>query len=152
MNHTQICKHMTGAQSVLTTLWRAPDESTAVFMKFFYRYLVEGFESTLALQKSILSLRCFSKYSQYIHWSGYQLTGRTIRFEMKTTPLRQALNVRLGPSTAFPRLWAMKKLQMALVDNPRTPTDIQVSSSCYGCTLLTIIFCYLTCEVFGLEF
>ena len=64
-----------GAQAVLTTLWRVPDESASVFMQFFYQYLMDGLKASLALQKATLSLRCFSKFSQFIHWSGYQLTG-----------------------------------------------------------------------------
>ena len=67
---------LAGAQAVLTTLWRVPDESASVFMQFFYQYLMDGLKASLALQKSTLSVRCFSKYSQYIHWSGYQLTGQ----------------------------------------------------------------------------
>ena len=66
---------LSGAQAVLTTLWGVPDESASVFMQFFYQYLMDGLKASLALQKATLSLRCFSKYSQYIHWSGYQLTG-----------------------------------------------------------------------------
>ena len=69
---------LSGAQAVLTTLWRVPDESASVFMQFFYQYLMDGLKASLALQKATLSLRCFSKYSQYIHWSGYQLTGGLI--------------------------------------------------------------------------
>ena len=69
---------LAGAQAVLTTLWRVPDESASVFMQFFYQYLMDGLKASLALQKATLSLRCFSKYSQYIHWSGYQLTGGLI--------------------------------------------------------------------------
>ena len=115
-----------GAQAVMTALWRVPDESAAVFMRFFYRFLGEGFESSLALQKSILSLRCFAKYSQYIHWSGYQLTGRSIRFDVKPAPVTRILESTLGQSSVFPRLVLLKKLQSALVENPRLPTDIQV--------------------------
>ena len=71
---------LAGAQAVLTTLWRVPDESASVFMQFFYQYLMEGHRASVSLQKAILSVRCFLKYSQYIHWSGYQLTGRKIQF------------------------------------------------------------------------
>lgn len=111
---------------MLTALWKVPDESAAVFMRFFYRFLEEGFESSLALQKSILSLRCFSKYSQYIHWSGYQLTGRSIRLDTKTSPAAKILDCTMSPSSPFPRLMLVKKLESVLVDNPRLPTDIQV--------------------------
>ena len=66
---------LAGAQAVLTTLWRVPNESASVFMQFFHQYLMDGLKASLALQKATLSVRCFTKYSQYIHWSGYQLTG-----------------------------------------------------------------------------
>ena len=66
---------LAGAQAVLTSLWRVPDESASVFMQFFYQYLMDGLKASLALQKATLSVRCFIEYSQYIHWSGYQLTG-----------------------------------------------------------------------------
>ncbi|XP_064402633.1 uncharacterized protein LOC135348378 [Halichondria panicea] len=117
---------LAGAQAVLTALWRVPDESAAVFMRFFYRFLENGFESSLSLQKAILSLRCFSKYSQYIHWSGYQLTGRSIRLDMKPSPVTTMLESTLRPSSPFPRLMLVKKLESVLVDNPRLPTDIQI--------------------------
>ena len=79
---------LAGAQAVLTTLWRVPDESASVFMQFFYQYLMDGLKASLALQKSTLSVRCFSKYSQYIHWSGYQLTGE---FKSSSTVILQVL-------------------------------------------------------------
>ena len=41
---------LAGAQAVLTTLWRVPDESASVFMQFFYQYLMDGFCGTVALQ------------------------------------------------------------------------------------------------------
>ena len=121
---------LAGAQAVLTTLWRVPDESAAVFMQFFYQYMVDGKESTLALRKAILSIRCFSKYSQYIHWSGYQLTGRDVHFESSTPSSTHQLQQSLGPSTVFPRLLAVRSLESALVNNPCYPTDVQVSIQC----------------------
>ena len=118
---------LAGAQAVLTTLWKVPDESVAIFMQFFYQYMVDGKESTLALRKAILSIRCFSKYSQYIHWSGYQLTGRDVWFESSTPRFTQVLLQRLGPGSVFPRLKKVKELETALVKNPCFPTDVQVS-------------------------
>ena len=117
---------LAGAQAVLTTLWRVPDESASVFMQFFYQYLVDGFCGTGALQKAILSLRSFSKYSQYIHWSGYQLTGREIQFDIRKPDIFKMLETRLGASSVFPRLDDVKKLESALVNDPRMPTDVQV--------------------------
>ena len=118
---------LAGAQAVLTTLWRVPDESAAIFMQFFYQYMVDGMESTLALRKAILSIRCFSKYSQYIHWSGYQLTGRDVHFQTTPQDSTHLLQQTLGPGTVFPRLVAVKSLESALVNNPCFPTDVQVS-------------------------
>ena len=77
---------LAGAQAVLTTLWRVPDESACIFMQF-YQYLVAGVKGPEVLHKSILSLRCFKKYSQYIHWSGYQLTGRELQFQVNQSSM-----------------------------------------------------------------
>ena len=117
---------LAGAQAVLTTLWRVPDESACIFMQFFYQYLVEGVKGTEALHKAILSLRCFSKYSEYIHWSGYQLTGRELQFDVNQSLMHGELTARLGPSSVFPRLDILKHLQTTFLDNPRLPTDVQV--------------------------
>ena len=142
---------LAGAQSVLTTLWRVPDESASVFMKFFYQYLMDGLKSSMALHKAILSIRCFSKYSQYIHWSGYQLTGRDIQFDVILTPATQILEDRLGAKSVFPRLEMVKKLETALVNNTCIPTDVQVSNSNLFVDVSTldyvlVIFLYSDCE------
>ena len=125
---------LAGAQSVLTTLWKVPDESASVFMQFFYQYLTDGLQSSLALQKSILSVRCFAKYSQYIHWSGYQLTGRDIRFLTSFSLSDSLISERLEDPTAFPRINQLKKLEKCLVKSNCLPTDVQV------CGDLLIIF------------
>ncbi|MCG8626006.1 MAG: CHAT domain-containing protein, partial [Proteobacteria bacterium] len=118
---------LAGAQSVLTTLWKVPDESASVFMQFFYQYLLDGLKSSVALQKATLSVRCFAKYSQYIHWSGYQLTGRDIHFSTATTEVEKIfLRDRLGTPSVFPRLQSIKMLETVLVKNTALPTDIQV--------------------------
>jgi tetratricopeptide (TPR) repeat protein len=117
---------LAGAQAVLTALWRVPDESACIFMQFFYQYLVEGMRGTQALHKAILCLRCFSKYSQYIHWSGYQLTGREFQFSVSQSSSRAQLATRLGTSSVFPRLDILKNLETAFLNNPKLPTDVQV--------------------------
>ena len=116
---------LAGAQSVLTTLWKVPDESASVFMQFFYQYLIKGIQSSLALQKAIHSVRCFTKYSQYIHWGGYQLTGRNIRFSKTLKPLSMIVQSRLDKPSVFPRLPDVKKLEK-LIKDPIRPTDVQV--------------------------
>ena len=120
---------LAGAQAVLTALWRVPDESACIFMQFFYEYLVDGLRGTEALHKAILSLRCFSKYSQYIHWSGYQLTGREFQFDINHSSARAELTTRLGASSVFPRLEILNNLKNALINNPRPPSDVQVCSA-----------------------
>ena len=130
---------LAGAQSVLTTLWKVPDESASVFMQFFYQYLMDGIKSSLALHKATLSVRCFAKYSQYIHWSGYQLTGRDVLFSRKESNSVAVLKERLGPSSSFPFLSILKKLEKSLIKNPNLPTDVQVSSF-----MLVLVICECT--------
>ena len=124
---------LAGAQAVMTTLWRVPDESAAVFMKFFYQYLVDGHPSTTALQKAILSVRSFVKYSGFVHWSGYQLTGREVRVLVaeggeRGEGVREAVGGE-GP-TVFPRLDVIQTLEKNLLeragDADSPPTDVQV--------------------------
>ena len=117
---------LAGAQAVLTTLWRVPDEFAIMFMQFFYQYLMDGFSSSIALDKAILSLRCFKKYPQYIHWIGYQLIGREIKFDISKVDTENLLNTRLGSSSVFPRLDIVKKLESAFIKDPQTPTDVQI--------------------------
>ena len=115
---------LAGAQAVLTTLWRMPDESGYSFMKFFYQYLVDGFKASEALHKAILSLRCFSKYSQYIHWSGYQLTGKDVQFQFNN--YSNNMQYTIGPKTTFPRLDIVLKMKTVLLNDPNRPTNVQV--------------------------
>ena len=133
---------LSGAQAVLTALWRVPDESACIFMQFFYQYLVEGMRGTEALHKAILCLRCFSKYSQYIHWSGYQLTGREFQFNVSESSARAELTTRLGTSSVFPRLEVLKDLEKAFLNSPRFPTDVQVCITQYTITHTNLIKVY----------
>ena len=119
---------LAGAQSVLTTMWRIHDESASTFMKFFYQYLMDGFRSSVALHKASLSVRCFAKYSHFVHWSGYQLTGREIQLNVHMSSKDRAVLSKVGITPSFPRLDIVKKLETAFLKDPVTPTDIQVSS------------------------
>lgn len=112
---------LAGAQTVLTTLWRVPDESAAIFMKFFYQYMIDGFRSSHALQKAILSIRSFQRYSKYIHWSGYQLTGQEIEFCVEKQ------ETKIGPCPVFPRLDIVRSLETVFIKDCYLPTDVQVS-------------------------
>ena len=118
---------LAGAQSVLTTLWRIPDESAGMFMQFFYQYLVDGLGTTHALQKATLSVRCFKKYSQYAHWGGFQLIGRDVQFTVERTPDDKMVGTLLGPGSAFPCLDLLTKMEDALLVCSDRPSDVQVS-------------------------
>lgn len=139
---------LAGAQSVLTSLWRVPDESASFFMQFFYRFLVDGCPSLRALQKAMLSIRCFTKYGDYIHWSGYQLSGRQIRFESVDD---HSLKDACGSSTPFPRLTEMHKLETSLIFQPARKTDIQVckQNSFLLCDIVVPLssWLYIICSV-----
>ena len=55
-------------QDIITTLWWVPDESAAIFAKFFYQYLIDGYPAFHSLLKVILNMHSFSKYTGFIHW------------------------------------------------------------------------------------
>lgn len=116
---------LAGAQAVLTSLWRVPDESASLFMQFFYRYLVDGLKSFQALQKAMLSLRCYLKYSEYIHWSGYQLTGREIQFCSDPDTIWQ----NMGSISVFPQLVQVLEIRKVLTANASSPTLSSLSYS-----------------------
>ena len=134
---------LAGAQSVLTTMWKIPDESASIFMQLFYKYLLDGYQSSLALQKAILSIRCFAKYSQYIHWGGYQLTGVDIELYSSKSWTTESIKNRLGKSSSFPRMAEIKKLEKALVNNPLLPTDVQVTILLYMILHFNTIYIHL---------
>jgi CHAT domain-containing protein len=64
----------TGAKSVISTLWRINDESTAVFMNWFYRYLSEGKDKAQALRLAKLRM-LDSRYSHPFYWASFILNG-----------------------------------------------------------------------------
>ena len=140
---------LAGAQSILTTLWKVPDESAGVLMQFFYQYLVDGLSTTQALQKAVCSLRCFRKYSHYAHWGAYQLCGKEMVLDLKTKDNDKLLEQRLGPKVAFPRHDVVKKLESSLLDSTTTPSDAQVRSICLRDTVL-YLHSYIHTDSMGL--
>ena len=122
---------LAGAQAILTTLWRVPDESAGLFMQFFYRYLMDGLTSAQALQMAVLSVRCFEKYSKPVHWGAYQLTGRTVQFEVHISRELKSLMELVGKGSVFPRLDLLMALEGALVTNVHVqPSYVQVRCVC----------------------
>ena len=73
-----------GARTVLASLWRVADESTAELMVRFYRGLIEGLPKDEALRQAQLALaagpieladgRTLDATHPY-HWAGFQLIG-----------------------------------------------------------------------------
>ena len=140
---------LAGAQSVLTTLWRIPDESAGMFMQFFYQYLVDGLGTTHALQKATLSVRCFRKYSQYTHWGGFQLIGRETYLHRTKTTEEALLAASLGPRCVFPQVAVVEKLEQGLIQTRSQPSNVQV---CYEMVEYVFIqvFCFVKTDPSGL--
>jgi CHAT domain-containing protein len=63
-----------GARSVISTLWKITDESTAKFMDLFYQYLAEGNDKSQALRLAKLEM-IDSKYSHPFYWAAFVLNG-----------------------------------------------------------------------------
>ncbi len=138
---------LAGAHTVLTSLWRVPDESACYFMHFFYRYLVDGFPSYTALQKACLSIRCYTKYGEFIHWSGYQLQGRDIKIVSKRNDDDIVIAGMIGNTSSFPDLDCLSNISDSLLNgsghvitqlslSPRNPIfhpaqkkDVQVNNN-----------------------
>jgi CHAT domain-containing protein len=65
-----------GARSVLASLWKVADESTAELMKRFYRHLGQGLptdESLRAAQRELL--HDGGRFAHPFAWAGFQLAG-----------------------------------------------------------------------------
>jgi CHAT domain-containing protein len=63
-----------GADTVVASLWKVSDESTAVLMKEFYRRLSTGLAPAAALRESALAVR--AKYRHPFYWAPFVATGR----------------------------------------------------------------------------
>ena len=118
-----------GAHSVLVSLWRVPDESANVFMNFFYQFLVNGLPSLQALQRSMQCLRCFLKYSHYVHWSGFQIIGKEVMFHKDSNAQFPIQNM-LGEVSIFPRQHIKNMEENLLGVKNKIFTDVQV---CFYC-------------------
>ena len=64
----------TGAQSVLTSLWKIHDKSTSKFMNLFYEYLFQGYSKAQALRSAKLKMMK-SRYSHPHYWAAFVLNG-----------------------------------------------------------------------------
>ncbi|XP_065920020.1 uncharacterized protein [Dysidea avara] len=114
-----------GAHSVLVSLWRVPDESANIFMQYFYQFLVNGLPSFQALQRSMQCMRCFHKYSHFVHWSGFHIIGKEITLQ-KNTSAQFPIEGLLGEATVFPRP-IVKSIEESLLSmKTRNLSDVQL--------------------------
>ena len=115
-----------GAHSVLVSLWRVPDESANIFMQFFNKFLVNGLSSLEALQRSMQCLRCFLKYSHYVHWSGFQIIEKEVTFHkdhLAHFPIQKIF----GGVSIFPRQQHVKSIKESLLGvKKKIFMDVQV--------------------------
>ncbi len=70
-----------GAQCVIGGLWAVPDDETAEFMAAFYRQLVYGKTSAMALRDAKLE---YSQHHTPHQWAGFVLNGESIKLEDST--------------------------------------------------------------------
>ena len=65
-----------GAQSLLLSLWDVHDESTAEFMKLFYRSLMDHGDKAMALQAAMKELR--EHYPHPYYWAPFVIIGKAL--------------------------------------------------------------------------
>ncbi|XP_068673690.1 tetratricopeptide repeat protein 28-like [Montipora foliosa] len=70
-----------GARSVLVSLWAIDDEATLLFMRNFYRHLVDGKRASAALHQAMQSLRESKQYFAVKHWAPFVLVGDDVTLE-----------------------------------------------------------------------
>ena len=76
-----------GSESILTSLWKIDEQSSATIIKHFYGYLKKGLPKDEALQKAKLDYIATAKgrtiSPQY--WAGLVLIGDTSPIDLKTS-------------------------------------------------------------------
>lgn len=71
-----------GAGSVLGTLWKIPDRSTAIFMSYFYTALKQNNgDTTQALYQAKRQLAGHERYRDPFYWAGFVLTSVSQQYE-----------------------------------------------------------------------
>lgn len=66
---------MSGARSVIVSLWEIDDESTSFFMESFYSELIKGISKSDALQLAIKKTSDVQKWNKPFYWSPFMLMG-----------------------------------------------------------------------------
>lgn len=65
-----------GARSVVASLWKVPDSSTAALMREFYRELIlNDRNAAVALHRAQQAIRRQNKWSDPYYWAGFQLVS-----------------------------------------------------------------------------
>ena len=72
-----------GARSVLVSLWAIDDEVTLLFMRSFYKDLLDGKSASAALQRAMKSLRESKEYCAIKHWAPFVLVGDDVILELQ---------------------------------------------------------------------
>jgi CHAT domain-containing protein len=62
-----------GIPSLVVSLWKIPDEPTAILMTEFYRQLAQGQSTAIALRSAMLTTR--EQYPQARNWAAFTLMG-----------------------------------------------------------------------------
>ena len=65
-----------GARSLLLSLWDVNDQTTAEFMKLFYRRLRRNRTKAEALQRAMSEMRI--RYPHPYHWAPFKLVGKAL--------------------------------------------------------------------------
>ena len=68
-----------GARSVLVSLWAVDDEATMLFMRRFYQQLADGTSASLALHRSMKSLRESEQFGAAKYWAPFVLIGDDVK-------------------------------------------------------------------------
>jgi CHAT domain-containing protein/Tfp pilus assembly protein PilF len=65
-----------GSRSVISTLWPIDDRASALFMKYFYELMAQGFDKARALGLAKKKMMA-SKYAHPYYWGAFILTGES---------------------------------------------------------------------------
>lgn len=66
---------LAGAKSVLASVWKVDDASTAALMKQFYTEIADGQDEATALRNAQLDLLRQMDNPAPVYWAGFILTG-----------------------------------------------------------------------------
>lgn len=104
-----------GVPSLVISLWNVEDESTALIMKNFYRYIKEGFSKDAALRRSKLDFLSTSNsiYSSPHFWSGFINIGNNqpLQFDSRHFLSARHILVFLIPLSLLALFYKLRKIK-----------------------------------------